>query len=288
MLAPPWSGCASIASCMAPFRSCPTGWPSGWGRPCLPSMAVFMEEDFTSISKIANFTFFAGVDLRSSKVCELGLLNYKAKHVFYPSEKKKFRCWFDYYWASVFKVEYTDHSGQMQLALAEAPSEALPPDCRPTFDAAWLTKDMFKVNGTYDCWYSLGISKVNIYHDGFFNCLADHPSTTEMLRRYSILSTRMLTSWFSSGIRARLWRLDVVAGVVTGFSTSLITVSLAIVLKQVKSSIHQTCAARRLPLAVYAGRLKRACFLVAYFCFVGWLATQYGKRLGLPEILRGY
>ncbi|KAK2979254.1 hypothetical protein RJ640_001644, partial [Escallonia rubra] len=47
--------------------------------------------------------FAAGVDLRSSKVCELGRLNYKAKHVLYPSEKKKFRCWFDYYWASVFK-----------------------------------------------------------------------------------------------------------------------------------------------------------------------------------------
>lgn len=46
----------------------------------------------------------AGVDLRSSKVCELGLLNYKAKHVFYPLERKKYRCHFDYYWASVFKV----------------------------------------------------------------------------------------------------------------------------------------------------------------------------------------
>ena len=46
----------------------------------------------------------AGVDLRSAKVCELGLLNYKAKHVFYPSEKKKFRCRYDYYCASVFEV----------------------------------------------------------------------------------------------------------------------------------------------------------------------------------------
>lgn len=48
--------------------------------------------------------FLAGVDLKSAKVCELGLLNYKAKHVFYPSEKKKFRCRYDYYWASVFEV----------------------------------------------------------------------------------------------------------------------------------------------------------------------------------------
>ena len=49
---------------------------------------------------------FTGVDLRSSKVCELGLFNYKAKHVFYPFEKSKFRCRYDYYWASVFKVTY--------------------------------------------------------------------------------------------------------------------------------------------------------------------------------------
>lgn len=49
-------------------------------------------------------TCVVGVDLRSSKICELGLLNYKAKHVFYPSEKRRFRCRDDYYWASIFQV----------------------------------------------------------------------------------------------------------------------------------------------------------------------------------------
>ncbi|PSR91719.1 Leukotriene B4 receptor 1 like [Actinidia chinensis var. chinensis] len=91
----------------------------------------------------------SSVDLRSSKVCELGLLNYKAKHVFYPFEGKKFRCRHDYYWASVFEVEYKYHSGETRLALAEAPNEALPVDCRPNFGVAWLTKDKFKVNETY-------------------------------------------------------------------------------------------------------------------------------------------
>lgn len=46
----------------------------------------------------------SGVDLRSSKVCELGLLNHKSKHVFHPFERSKYHCRFDYYWASVFKV----------------------------------------------------------------------------------------------------------------------------------------------------------------------------------------
>ncbi|KAM7493777.1 hypothetical protein LguiB_028386 [Lonicera macranthoides] len=214
------------------------------------------------------------VDIRSSKVCELGLLNYKAKHVFYPSEKKKFRCRYDYYWASVFKVEYIDHSGQAQLALAEAPNEALPPDCRPTFGAAWLTKDEFKVNGTYDCWYTLGLSKVNLYQDGFFNCQATNPSTTEMFKRYSVLCSRMLMSWLARSRRASYWRWDLIAGVITGFSTSLISISLARLVQQAMCSIPR----------VYAIRLKRAFFLVAYFSFVGWFAIQYGKKLGLPEL----
>lgn len=37
-------------------------------------------------------------------MCGIGLLNIKAQHVFYPFERDKFRCRYDYYWASVFKV----------------------------------------------------------------------------------------------------------------------------------------------------------------------------------------
>ncbi|KAG6399444.1 hypothetical protein SASPL_140925 [Salvia splendens] len=136
---------------------------------------------------VTDLDVYAGVDLRSSKVCELGLLNYKGKPVFYSFERKKYRCHYDYYWASVFEVEYVDYSGQARFASAEAPNEALPNHCRPNFGAAWLTKDKFKVNETYECWYTLGISKVNINNDGLFNCQAEDPSTVEMLKRYSIL-----------------------------------------------------------------------------------------------------
>ncbi|KVH91345.1 hypothetical protein Ccrd_006629, partial [Cynara cardunculus var. scolymus] len=129
----------------------------------------------------------SSVDIRSAKVCELGLLNYKAKHVFYPSEKKKFRCRYDYYWASVFEVEYTDHSGHPHIAFAEAPNEALPPDCRPTFNAAWMAKDRFKI----------------------FNCQADHPSMTEMLKRYLILAKKVYKKGNHS--RSRYWFLDFLA-----------------------------------------------------------------------------
>lgn len=43
-------------------------------------------------------------------------------------------------------MEYQDQSsGHIRLALAEAPNEALPHNCRPNFGAAWLAKDKFKV-----------------------------------------------------------------------------------------------------------------------------------------------
>ncbi|KAJ1431147.1 hypothetical protein SESBI_07387 [Sesbania bispinosa] len=128
-----------------------------------------------------------GVDIRSSKICELGLLNHKAKDVFHHFERSKFRCRYDYYWASVFKVEYIDHfSGHTQVAFAEAPNEALPLYCRPNFGAAWLTQYKFKVNETYDCWYTSGISKVRLNQDNLFGCHADEQSTLEKIRQYSI------------------------------------------------------------------------------------------------------
>ncbi|XP_022738407.1 uncharacterized protein LOC111291093 [Durio zibethinus] len=218
----------------------------------------------------------SSVDIRSSKVCELGLLNYKAKHVLYPFERSKFRCRYDYYWTSVFKVEYRDHSlGQMRLALTEAPNEALPLSCRPNFGAAWLTKDKFKVNETYDCWYESGMSTVKLYNDGFFSCQAKDPSSIEMMKRYLIISTKILQSWFSREGRARYRMWETIAGVVTGFSTSIITISFVRILQHMKSW---------LPQAINTVHIKRVCFLLVYFSVMGWLTSQYWRRLNIPLI----
>ncbi|PRQ19100.1 hypothetical protein RchiOBHm_Chr7g0213391 [Rosa chinensis] len=228
----------------------------------------------------------SSVDLKSAKVCELGLFNYKAKHVFYPLEGRRFRCRHDYYWASVFKVEYQDQSsGQTRVALAEAPSEALPLNCRPNFGAAWLTKDKFKVNKTYDCWYTYGVSQVSLYDDGFFSCQAKDPSTFEMIRRYFILSTKILRSWFLSQEPALYWRWETIIGLVTGFSTALISISFFKLMQLLKSQLPQISARRMLTQSISAVLFRRTCFLVAYISFMGWLAIEYGKRLGLPEIL---
>lgn len=75
------------------------------------------------------------------------------------------------------------------------------------------------------------------------------------------------------------------AGVVTGFLTSLISISLFRLVYQMKSWLLHICLPRLLPRAVNTARLKRAGFLVVYFSVIGWLAIQYGEKLGLPEIL---
>ncbi|XP_062120577.1 uncharacterized protein LOC133834837 [Humulus lupulus] len=187
----------------------------------------------------------SSVDLRSSKVCELGLSNYKAKHVFYPFEKSKFRCRYDYYWASIFKVEYRDlSSGITRLTFAEAPNEALPLNCRPNFGAALLNKDKFKANETYDCWYTYGISKVSLHGDGFFSCQAKDPSTFEMIKRYVLLSMKILQSWVLSKDKSKYWRWEMVAGVITGFSTSLISISFVMLLQRIKYSLPGFTAVR--------------------------------------------
>ncbi|KAJ7011033.1 hypothetical protein NC653_001458 [Populus alba x Populus x berolinensis] len=262
----------------------------------------------------------SSVDLRSSKVCEPGFLNYKAKHVFYPYNRSKFRCRYDYYWASVFEVEYKDYSlGQTQFALAEAPNEALPLNCRPNFGAAWLTKDKFKVgivklpvslivlhftsnflksiillfsthslqvNKTYDCWYTSGILKVSLYRDDLFSCQAKDPSQVEMIKRFFILSKEMLHSLMvQKKGKAGYWRC--IAGVIAGFSTSIIAISFIIILQHIKSWFRLPSVARMFSHTNIVF-FKRTCFLVAYISFMGWLTIQYGKRLGLPEIRRVY
>ncbi|CAE6187811.1 unnamed protein product [Arabidopsis arenosa] len=224
----------------------------------------------------------SSVDLRSSKVCGIGLLNIKAQHVFHPFERDKFRCRYDYYWASVFKVEYKDNlMGQTRLAFSEAPNEALPPECRPNFGAALLTKDNFKVNETYDCWYTLGIPKIKLYRDSFFGCQANDLSFTDIVKQYSVVISKLLQSWFNGEATPKYWKYDVIAGTVSGFATSITTVFIVRILRHAKSWFPRACCSvksqfSKVNLLV---QVKRACLLLVYFSVLGWMATQYLKIL---------
>ncbi|KAG5413432.1 hypothetical protein IGI04_000999 [Brassica rapa subsp. trilocularis] len=214
----------------------------------------------------------SSVDLRSSKVCGIGLLNVKAQHVFHPFERDKFRCRYDYYWASVFKVEYKDHlMGQTRLAFSEAPNEALPPECRPNFGAALLTKDNFKA----------GIPKIKLYQDGFFGCQASDLSFTDIFKQYAVLLSKLLQSWFNGKGRPKYWRYDVIAGIVSGFSTSIIAVFVVRILSNAKSWFPRACCSVKSKLSKVnlLVQVKRACLVIAYFYILGWMATQYLKIL---------
>lgn len=224
------------------------------------------------------------MDLRSSKVCELGLLNYKAQNVFYPLERTRFRCRYDYYWASIFEVELKeDSSGQILHAFAEAPKEALPLDCRPSFGAAWSMKDKFKVNETYNCKYMPGISEVDIYSDSLFNCRTKEPSMFEMIRRSFVLFTRSIPSLFSTTETVRSSSLGAVTGIAAGTLVPIILIVLGKLLQESKARLAGKWNARKVNLAAYEARLRRACLLLAYISAMGWLAAQYGKMLGLSE-----
>ncbi|PAN39900.1 hypothetical protein PAHAL_7G277900 [Panicum hallii] len=223
-----------------------------------------------------------GVDLRSSKVCELGLLNYRAKHVFYPSSKRRFRCHDDYYWASIFQVEYTEYfSGQVSYAVAETPKEALPHNCRPDFGAAWSTTLKFKVNESYSCRYTLGGNKADIHSDKLFNCTAEEPSTREILKR---ILTLFSESYVSEDFSSKRMLGYVAAGVLLGMLSSMfITVLFRGCYGLLLAAARWTV--RKHSMRVFAGRLKRACLLVAYVSAVGWITLQYSKFIGLKELL---
>ncbi|XP_074264638.1 uncharacterized protein LOC141587109 [Silene latifolia] len=230
----------------------------------------------------------SSVDLRTSKICELGLLNYKAKRVFYPSERRKFRCRYDYYWASIFKVEFRDHfSGETLLGLSEAPKEALPSDCRPNFAAAWSTKHTLKVNETYDCWYTSTQSKIEIFQDSYFGCQANDPSLSEMMRRYTILCMKIIQSWLSGQLKTKNTGFGMVIGVVSGIFTAIITMVLFAILRKLLYSVPRVVTTILVSL-IRRLLFSRMFFLVAYFSIVGWVTIQYGKRLGLADLFVEY
>ncbi|KAI0488393.1 hypothetical protein KFK09_028224 [Dendrobium nobile] len=219
----------------------------------------------------------SSVDIKSSKVCEVGFLNYKARNVFHPNEKTTFRCRDDYYWASVFEVEFKEYfSGQILHAVAEAPKEALPQDCRPSFDTAWMTKMKFEVNETYKCTYKLGGQKADIYPDSLFNCQAKNPSTAEMVRRFFVLFTRSLSEKNTVGRRMGY----TVTGIVLGMLTSMFCIILIKILHAAVPSLAKQWNSKKHLIQSF----RRACLLVAYFSAVGLLLLQYKKIIGFRQL----
>lgn len=101
-------------------------------------------------------------------------------------------------------------------------------------------------------------------------------------------STKILQSWLSSKDKSKYWRWEMVAGVITGFSTSLISISFVMLLQQIKSSLPGLTTVRSVLQSFFRVPFSRACFLAVYLFVVGWLAFQYWKRLGLLDIFTAF
>uniref|UniRef100_A0A1D1YG95 Baculoviral IAP repeat-containing protein 1a n=1 Tax=Anthurium amnicola TaxID=1678845 RepID=A0A1D1YG95_9ARAE len=227
----------------------------------------------------------SSVDLRSSRVCELALSNYKAKHVLQPSGKSKVRCQDDYYWASIFKVEYKDFfSGRTLRGVAESPKEALPLYCRPNFSSAWLTKSKFKVNETYQCRYSLGTLKADIYPDHLFKCQAEDPSVVEMIRRFSILFLNSINSFSWDKVRGWYHLLAAVMGIFGGILSSICVFTLVKLFQLTSVALSKKWEPAMRHIMMLATQFQRACLLIAYISAVGWVALQYCQFVGLKQI----
>jgi hypothetical protein len=78
------------------------------------------------------------------------------------------------------------------------------------------------------------------------------------------------------------WMLGYAAGVVVCMSSLFIRIFRGVFLAAARwaGSNHS--------IRVFAYRFKRACLLVAYVSFVGWMTLQYRKMIGLKELSLDY
>lgn len=126
------------------------------------------------------------VDLRSAKVCTPRFFPDASKDIL---PRSKFRCYFEYYWASVFKVELEPYlSGLPVQAAAEIPREVLPAYCRPGFGAAWTLKEKYQLNGTYPCKYTPGnLGMVELAEEFFAHCKAENLTLLKLIKQVVFL-----------------------------------------------------------------------------------------------------
>lgn len=99
------------------------------------------------------------------------------------------------------------------------------------------------------------------------NCLCHH-----------LRFTRLLKSWFSSWGSMYLWRWDLIAGLISGFVTAFLSITLIGILYPLIAIFRRLIASAAYPSTIL---LKRVCFFAVYFSFMSWVTIQYVKRLGL-------
>ena len=116
-----------------------------------------------------------------------------------------------------------------------------------------------------------------IYLEKYLHFLSD-----KLRSKYDRFSKSYMSKGFSSG-----WMLGYAAGFVAGTLSSMFN---TIVPRSFQGGFLAAArwAVSNHSIRVFAYRFKRACLLVAYVSFVGWITLQYSKIIGLKELLLDY
>lgn len=211
----------------------------------------------------------AGIDLRWSKTCTP---QYLLKPEGSLKVRSKFRCYFDYYWASVFKVELRPYSSDLLVeAVSEVPRAALPAHCRPDFGPLWILKEKYQVNGTYPCKYSPGSSGVvDIVEDLFAKCKAEKVTILNLIRQALMViffSEQWILSSTSQGGRAVRKALH---SILFAVCYSVLTAGFARTTCKIRSLLYGSDSFSVVEKVYFEVRLQITCMLMATLVGASW------------------
>lgn len=183
--------------------------------------------------------------------------------------RSKFRCYFEYYWASVFKVEFKPYSSELPVrAVSEVPKAALPAYCRPGFGGVWILREMYQVNRTYPCKYTPGhLEMVDIAEDLFANCKAEKVSALSLFKQaWMVLLFSDQWSTSQSGIVAR----KALSYISFAACYSVIITGFARIVCFIRSMLYGPDSLSNIDKVYFEVRLQLTCMFMASVLWAVW------------------
>lgn len=211
----------------------------------------------------------SGIDLRSAKICTPRLLSNARDTVVMRS---KFRCCFEYYWASVFKVEFKPFLSEMPVqAAAEVPQEALPAHCRPGFGPAWTLKEKYQVNRTYPCKYTPGsLETVDIAEEFFAHCKSEKVTVLKLIKQAWIVLFFSEQWIFSTSSQAGLVFWKALSSISVAACYSVLVTGLAKTVCELRFMLFGSNHFSGVEKVYFEARLQITCIFVATLVGAIW------------------
>lgn len=221
------------------------------------------------------------VDLRSAKICVVD------NYIIVPSRGRdyeglsKFQCYFDYYWTSVFKVEYRPHASLVAVeTAAESPKESLPQDCRPEFGDVWRAIERFQINEVYPCEYNPG----NLLSVELTDRLVGNCSSNELLKpnlifgQFQTLIAHQIMMFLSSSKTGMMfWRTALSVGL--GFCYSVIVTAFTKLASFIRFRVFVADELSEVDILYFEAHLQALFLFVASMFSFFWLDADYEQHL---------